>query len=157
MINRLEGLRLVIDELIFEYQPQNIRYFISHLYGVQRFCTLLALKRGLDPEIAATFGMLHDIYQVTAGTTENHAIEGAKVAEKILKATKQYSSEEINVITTAISRHSKKRKTHGPYDEVLKDGDVMDHCFYNPVFPILEKEVVRYHNLLREFGCSAVK
>jgi len=153
MINRLEGLRLRIDKLIFEKQPRNIRYFISHLYGVQRFCTLLAMKRGLDPEIAATCGMLHDIYQVTAGTTENHAVKGAEVAEKILKATKQYSAEEINVITTAISRHSKKKKIHEPYDEVLKDGDVMDHCFYNPVFPILEKEIVRYNNLLREFGC----
>ena len=157
MINRLEVLRLEIDSLIYEHQPRNVRYFISHLYGVQRFCTLLAMKRGLDTEIAATCGMLHDIYQVTAGTTENHAVKGAAVAEKILKATKQYSSEEINVIVTAISRHSKKRKIHGPYDELLKDGDVMDHCFYNPVFPILEKEVVRYHNLLREFGCSSVK
>ena len=155
MINRLEALRLIIDELIFEKQPHNIRYFISHLYGAQRFCTLLAMKRGLDTEIAATCGMLHDIYQVTAGTTENHAVEGAVVAEQILKKTKQYSSEEIKVITTAISRHSKKRKIHDPYDELLKDGDVMDHCFDNPVYPILEKEVVRYNNLIREFGCSA--
>ena len=153
MINRLEILRHDIDNLIFKKQPRNIRYFISHLYGVQRFCTLIAMKRGLDTEIAATCGMLHDIYQVTAGTTENHAIEGAKIAEKMLKATKQYSNEEINVITTAISRHSKKRKIHDPYDEVLKDGDVMDHCFDNPVYSILEKEVVRYNNLLREFGC----
>jgi len=157
MLNRLEGLRLEIDRLIFEKQPYNIRYFVSHLYGVQRFCTLLAMKRGLDAEIAATCGMLHDIYQVTAGTTEEHAVKGAAVAEKMLKETKQYSNEEISVITTAISRHSKKRKIHDPYDELLKDGDVMDHCFHNPVFPILEKEIVRYHNLLREFGCSGAK
>jgi len=157
MINRLEALRLIIDELIFEHQPQNVRYFISHLYGVQRFCTLLAIKRGLDTEIAATCGMLHDIYQVTAGTTENHAVEGALIADEILTSTKQYSIEEISIITTAISWHSKKRKIHGPYDELLKDGDVMDHCFYNPAFPILEKEEVRYNNLLREFGCDAAE
>ena len=155
MINRLEALRLIIDDLIFEKQPNNVRYFISHLYGVQRFCTLLAMKRGLDAEIAATCGMLHDIYQVTAGTTEEHAIKGAKVAEKILKSTKQYSKEEIDVITTAISWHSKKKKIHGPYDELLKDADVLDHCFYNPVFPVLEKEIVRYNNLLRELALNA--
>jgi len=157
MISRLEVLRLEIDRLIFKKQPKNVRYFISHLYGVQRFCTLLAMKRGLDTEIAATCGMLHDIYQVTAGTTEDHAVKGAVVAEKMLKESKLYSAEEISVITTAISRHSKKRKIHGPYDEVLKDGDVLDHCFYNPVFPILEKEIIRYNNLLRELGCNAAK
>ena len=152
MINRLEVLRDDIDRLIFKKQPVHSRYFISHLYGVSRFCALIAMKRGLDSEIAATCGMLHDIYQVTAGTTEDHAIKGAVVAESMLKATKQYSNEEIKVITTAILRHSKKRKIHDPYDEVLKDADVMDHCFYNPVYPILEKEIVRYNNLLQEFG-----
>ena len=157
MINRLESLRLDIDRLIFKKQPNHICYFVSHLYGVGRFCTLIAMKRGLDAEIAATCGMLHDIYQVTAGTTKDHAINGAVVAEKMLKATRQYSTEEIKLITTAISRHSKKKKIHGPYDEVLKDGDVMDHCFHNPVFPILEKEVVRYNNLLREFNCNPLK
>ena len=157
MINRLEVLRHEIDKLILKKQPYNIRYFIAHLYGVSRSCAFIAMKRGLDTEIAAICGMLHDIYQVTAGTTEDHAIEGAVVAEKMLTATKQFSAEEIKIITTAISRHSKKRKIHDPYDEVLKDADVMDHCFYNPVFPILEKEIVRYNNLLAEFGFDVVE
>ena len=152
MINRLEVLRNDIDRLIFRKQPSYSRYFIAHLYGVSKFCALIALKRSLDPEIAATCGMLHDIYQVTAGTTLDHAIKGAVVAEEMLKATKQYSDEEIKVITGAISKHNKKRKIHGPYEEALKDADVMDHCFYNPVYPVLEKEIDRYNNLLEEFG-----
>jgi putative nucleotidyltransferase with HDIG domain len=152
MINRLEVLRNDIDRLIFNKQPGYSRYFINHLYGVSKFCVLIAMKRGLDSEIAATCGMLHDIYQVTAGTTQDHAIKGAEVAEQMLRATKQYSEEEIKVITDAISKHNKKRKIHGPYEETLKDADVMDHCFYNPVYPILEKEVDRYNNLLEEFG-----
>jgi len=152
MINRLEILRLEVDKIIMRKRPQNARYFFTHLYGVSQSCAFIALKRGLDTEIAAISGMLHDIYQVTAGTTTEHAVNGALIAEKMLKDLKQYSTEEINVITTAIAKHSKKRKIHGPYDEVLKDADVMDHCFYNPVFPILEKEVVRYNKLLDEFN-----
>ena len=152
MTNRLEVLRNDIDRLIYKKQPGYSRYFINHLYGVSKFCVLIAMKRGLDPEIAATCGMLHDIYQVTAGTTHEHAIKGAEIAEKMLKATKQYSDEEIKVITGAISVHNKKRKIHGPYEEALKDADVLDHCFYNPVYPVLEKEVDRYNNLLEEFG-----
>jgi len=154
IMNRLERLRFEVDKLIFKKQAYNARYFISHLYGVSRFCTLLAIKRGLDAEIAATSGMLHDIYQITAGTTENHAIEGAVIAGKMLKATKQYSAKEISIITTAISRHSKKRKIHEPYDELLKDADVMDHSFCNTAYPVIEKDIVRYNNLLEEFGCT---
>jgi len=154
MINRLEELRHKIDKMIFKYQPDNSRYYISHLYGVSQYCTFIAVKRGLDAEIAAASGMLHDIYQVVEGTTKDHAIRGAVIAGDILKELGIYEKEEINIITTAISKHSKKRKVHEPYDELLKDGDVMDHCFYNPDFPVLDKEVVRYNNLLREFGCA---
>jgi len=157
--NRLEKLRLIIDELIYSSQADIGRYF-SHLYAVSRFGVLLALRRNLNPEIAATCGMLHDIYQVTAGTSEQHAVEGAKVAEKILKEMSMYSDEEIMLITTAISRHSDKEIIHGPYDELLKDADVMCHYFYNTDFPIyfasqfpfLEKERTRYENILRELG-----
>jgi HD superfamily phosphodiesterase len=152
MANRLEQLRNEVDRLIMIHQPNNVRYFVNHLYGVSEYCALLALRRGLDPEIAATSGMLHDIYQVTRGTTEEHAVKGAKVAEKILKSMKAYNNAEIAVITTAISRHSKKRKFHEPYDELLKDADVMSHCFYNTGFQLIDKDVDRYEKLLVELG-----
>ena len=155
MANRLERLRTEIDRLIMENQPYNARYFINHLYGVSEYCALLALRRGLNPELAATSGMLHDIYQITAGTIEEHAVKGAQVAENILKSLNMYSDEEIAVVTTAISRHSKKRKSHEPYDELLKDADVMSHCFYNTDYPPIEKDSARYNNILEELGCDS--
>jgi len=85
MENRLETLRLKIDELIKEKQPEMDKYFYVHLYSVSQFCTLLALKRNLNVELAATCGMLHDIYPVLTGSYENHGIEGAEKAKKILK------------------------------------------------------------------------
>ena len=57
-----------------------------------------------------------------------------------------------HIITTAISHHSDKNALHGPYDELLKDADVMDHCFYNADFPVDEREADRYGKLLMEFG-----
>ena len=152
-MNRLEALRYEVDRLIYKHSPHQSQYFITHLYGVSRFCVLLALKRGLNAEIAAACGMLHDIYQVTDGSIHEHAIRGAKKAEAILKAIGLYSDEEIALITTAISWHSKKRKTHEPYDELLKDADVLDHCFHNPDYPVIDKEITRYNNLLIELGC----
>jgi len=153
MANRLEKLRNEIDSLIMKHQPRNSCYFINHLYGVSEYCALLALRRNLNPEIAATSGMLHDIYQVTNGTTEGHAAKGAIVAERILKSLHMYSDEEIAVITTAISRHSKKRKFHEPYDELLKDADVMSHSLYNTDYPLIEKDAARYYSILEELGC----
>ena len=154
MENRLETLRIEIDKLIFEKQPEKIRLFIEHLYSVARYCSLLALKRNLNPEIAMTSGMLHDIYRVTHNTAKNHDVMGAEKATEILKAINLYNDEETTIITTAISRHCDKSSIHEPYDEILKDADVLSHCFYNPDFPVEEWEVERYKNLLDELGCN---
>jgi len=152
MENRLEIVREKIDRLIFEKQPGKIRHFVEHLYSVARYCSLLAIKRNLNTEIAMTCGMLHDIYRVTDNTAENHDIMGAERATEILKATNLYNDEEIAIITVAISRHCDKSAIHEPYDEVLKDADVLSHCFYNPDFPVDEREVKRYQDLLDELG-----
>ena len=159
MSNRLEVLRSIVDELILESGLYCSEFF-CHFYSVSKFAALLAIKRGLDPEIAQASGMLHDIYQVTASTSEQHGARGAIVAERILRETGLYSDEEIEIIKTAIHWHSKKRKFHGPYDELLKDADVMSHFFYNTdypakyisMFPHLEKGRARYESILTELG-----
>ena len=157
MENRLETLRNEIDRLILEGDLDNIRMYISHMYGVARFCSLLAMRRNLNNELATTCGMLHDICYMTGNGTDNHAIRGAEQAKTILKAMNAYSDDEIKIITSAISKHGDKGTVHEPYDELLKDADVMDHCFYNADFPIAEWEVVRYKNLLIEFGLTPGK
>ena len=151
MENRLEILRQEMDKLIM--QSAYPRKYFSHLYGVSHFCTLLALRRNMNAELATTCGMLHDIANLN-GSNKNHAIEGAEQAESLLRAMNLYSDEEIKLITTAISRHSSKKTVHEPYDELLKDADVMSHCLYNHDFPVHEAEIVRYNNLLKELGCT---
>jgi len=154
LLSRLELLRGEVIRLIYSNCPNESHYFIPHLYGVSSFCVLLAKRRGLDAELAAACGLLHDIYQVTHGTISNHAVNGAVIADEILRAIGYYSEEEIRVITTAVSKHSKKRKFHEPYDELLKDADVLDHSLHNPNHPIIDKEKLRYENLMIELGCS---
>ena len=109
MENRLEILRNEIDELIIEKQPNKERYFYVHLYGVSHFCTLLALRRNLNVEIATTCGMLHDIYPVLSGNYENHGINGAEFTKQILGKNNLYNNEEITLIANSISRHSEKK------------------------------------------------
>ena len=155
MENRLETLRCEIDKLIEKEDWEKTRMYISHMYGVARFCALLAMKRNMNVELAATCGMLHDIYYMAGGSSDNHALKGAKQAEAILKAMNAYSDDEINIISTAIARHSDKKSVHQPYDELLKDADVMDHCLYNVDFPIAKREVFRHNQLLSEFGITS--
>jgi uncharacterized protein len=121
------------------------------MYGVAKFCTLLAIKRNMNIELATTCGMLQDIHYMTGGSSDDHAIKGAEQAKVILETMNLYSDYEINTIINAISRHSNKSTVHEPYDELLKDADVMDHCLYNADFPIADREVFRHEHLIKEF------
>jgi uncharacterized protein len=154
MENRLEILRNKINSQI---NHSDMCLCISHVYGAAKFCTLLAMKRNMNIELAATCGMLHDIHWITGGSIDNHAAKGAAQAETILKSMNLYSDDEIKTITSAISNHSDKSNVHDPYSEMLKDADVLDHCFYNVDFPIADKEIVRYKNLLLELGITPNK
>ena len=42
----------------------------------------------------------------------------------------------------------------GPMDELLKDADVMDHCFKDSSKAIKDKEQARYNNLCTELGLN---
>ena len=159
MENRLEVLRSEIDKLIMETQPEKdkfcyTRLFVSHLYGVSHFCALLAVRRKLNVELAVTCGMLHDIYSLTHDSSKNHAVKGSEQAKSLLISLNLYTDEEIDLITAAVSRHSDKDSIHEPYDELLKDADVLSHCFYNPDFAPDSWEVERYKKLLAELRCN---
>jgi len=144
-----------IDKIIMDRQADRCKDFYVHLYSVSMFCSLLALRRGLNPELAATCGMLHDIYQVTDGIIENHAILGAEKAKQLLEDMGLYSNDEIKIIITAISTHGKKRKIHdNAYAELLKDADVLSHCLYDADYPVIDKEVLRFNSLLTELRCT---
>lgn len=75
----LEKLRNEIDKIILNEKSDHIRIY-SHMYGVARFCALLAMKRNLNVELATTCGMLHDIFYITGGTSDNHAAKGARTS-----------------------------------------------------------------------------
>ena len=158
MTNRLEVLREKVDELVNRIELNGAgqnkrRYFFVHLYGVSHFGALLALKRGLDAELASACGMLHDIYAVLTGSYEDHGPRGSEEARKILRSTGLFTVDEIKIIAGAIFYHGEKDKVHQVYDEVLKDADVLHHCLYNPGFPIQEVEKERYGRILAELGC----
>ena len=125
---------------------------LAHLHGVSLAAVMIAKKRGQDPELAAMTGLLHDLWAYKSGSYENHAHLGADYARKVLEKMELCTPEEVEVIVSAIYHHDDKAGIDAPFDEVLKDADVIDHCLTDPTKEIKEKERNRYEKLCKEFG-----
>lgn len=109
-------------------------------------------KRSENAELATIAGMLHDIYSYSSTDTSDHAHKGAALARRILNSLQSFSNNEIDIICNAIYNHSDKGSKGSPFDEVLIDADVMQHCLYNPLSDVAEHEKRRFANLRSEFG-----
>ena len=152
-MSRLKELRNYINEELYEMKDQDERTAaFVHLYGVSLAATMIAKKRGLDPELLSMAAMLHDLYAYKTGSYDDHAHKGAELAGKILKKLELTDEVETEKICSAIYHHDDKLVTDGPMDEVLKDADVIHHCMNDLSTSIKEKELARFDNLCREFG-----
>ena len=110
--------------------PAEKRAAYVHSYGVAQNCAMLALKRGLNPELATVIGLLHDIYSYKTGVI--NSLHGPNGAEMVRVAFKNelsgiFTDEEQLIIKSAIFHHSDKAHIHDAYDELLKDSDLLQH------------------------------
>ena len=80
------------------------------------------------------------------------AHKGAELAREILTELGLTSSEETDVICSAIYHHDDKLVVDGPMDEVLKDADVIHHCMNDLSKAVKDKEKERFAALCKEFG-----
>jgi uncharacterized protein len=126
-----------------------------HLYGVSVFCALLAAKRGLDGEICAIAGLLHDLATYESGDAADHAARSASRAEQLLAASGLFSPDEVMSLSQAISVHSAKGQTDEPLAELLKDADVLMHYLFNPDPKEFLATSTRLQSLLYELGETA--
>ncbi len=131
-MDRLEPLRKIIDDIVRQNPDlEESRCGFVHLYGVSAICTILALRRDLDPELCSAAGMLHDIWNYQVRDCPEHGELGAVEAEKILNRLGTFSQGEIRLICQAIARHADKQAVDDEMDELLKDADVFQHYVYN--------------------------
>ena len=152
-MSRLKELRNYVDAEIGRMENAYKRTgAINHLYGVSLAATMIAKKRGLDPELAAMAAMLHDLHAYKTGSYDDHAHKGAALAGKILGELKLTNEEETGMICSAIYHHDDKLVVDAPMDEVLKDADVIHHCMNDLSKAVKDKEKARFEALCREFG-----
>ena len=152
-MGRLKELRKYVDQELEKMpDPEKWTSAVVHLYGVSLAATMLAKKRGLDPELASMAAMLHDLYAYRSGSYEDHAHKGAELAREVLGTLGLTTAEETETICSAIYHHDDKQVTDGPLDEVLKDADVVHHCMNDLSKAVKDKEKSRYEAICREFG-----
>lgn len=155
-MSRLKQLRQYVDEELERMENAGKRTgAIAHLYGVSLAATMIARKRGFDPELCSMAAMLHDLHAYKTGSYDDHAHKGADLAKKILEELKLTSEKETEQICSMIYHHDDKLVVDSPMDEVLKDADVIHHCMNDLSKAVKDKEKKRFAALCEEFGMMA--
>lgn len=154
-MGRLKNLRAFIANELRNMEDMDKRdSALLHLNSVSLAATLLAEKRGLDSELAAMAGLLHDMAAYRSGSYDDHAHRGADYARDVLRAMGETTEDEIDQICSMIYHHDDKQVIDSPLDEVLKDADVIHHCFNDLSKPVKDKEKARFNALIEELGLA---
>jgi Predicted HD superfamily hydrolase len=155
MVDRIDTVKKYINEIIDEYCESNRKKdAVIHLYGVSAVCVMLAVKRGLDPDICAVSGLLHDIYAYRTGSYVHHQHSGTEMVRVILKRLGCFTDSEQRLICSAVFHHGDKADVHDAYDEVLKDADVLQPFLYSGANRIFHLALPRLNRMAQEFGLS---
>ena len=119
-----------------------------HMASASRTAYLLALERGIDPELPACAASVHDFGRILTGKQSGHAEAGYLPVRDFLRSTGLFTTEEIDTISLAVKNHSSKTVAGTPIEEIVKDADVIDCYQYGTPFDRPEKEI-RYRNWLK--------
>jgi uncharacterized protein len=136
-LSRSEKIQRKIVEMILKSKIPNSKressdvWELKHTSGCCQIGRILAEKRELNIELVEIIAVLHDVSVITTGNYKDHATRSSKIAEKILKNSGDFKSQEIKTICEAIANHSAKDEyTKKPYVELAKDLDVFDCSLY---------------------------
>jgi uncharacterized protein len=99
---------------------------LFHIMGSIKGATLLANKRGLDPEIVTIAMILHDLGRIPTGVFEGHDIAGAPLVKKLMQRIGEFTQEEIDLVVRLARTHRQKDQKGDPYEECIRDADILD-------------------------------
>ena len=148
-----------MKDLSDEDRDLPIRWSVMHMFTSSQVAKILALKRGIDPELAGIAAALHDIGVIKTKRRENHAKSAERYAYEIIERYNsshrgdlpQITKEEADIIVNAIIQHSQKETiTDNPFVEILKDVDSIDRYLHGVKTEGAHRE--RCIKVLKELG-----
>lgn len=116
-----------------------IRWHVMHMYSSSQLAKIMAIQRGIDPELASIAAALHDIGEVMTKKHEGHEVAAEKYVTEFLRKYNDESrsklqsitQEEIDRIVKAIVKHREKGEdSNDPFIELLKDVDSLDRYLH---------------------------
>lgn len=122
-----------------------------HMASCARVGMLLAIKRGVDPELAAVACSIHDFGRIVTGKQAGHAPHGYEPAKTFLTASGFFTAAEVELLATAAKNHSNKDLVGTPVEEIVKDADVLDCYQYGEELARPEQRA-RLAKVLQELG-----
>lgn len=156
-MNRLLKLEVKLNKVIDQQEgkrserDETLDWERIHMASSARCAWLLAMQRGVEPELAACAAAVHDYGRILTGRQKNHAEAGYEPVKGFLKEVGMFNEEEIELIALAVKNHSLKTEIGSPIEEIVKDADVIDCYQYGCPFDRPEKEA-RYHKWREENG-----
>ncbi|GAW91434.1 HD domain-containing protein [Calderihabitans maritimus] len=124
-----------------------------HMASCTAIGKLLALKRGIDPELAAIACSVHDYGRLVTGKQKNHAAAGYEPLKEFLQETGLFTEEQTELIAQSARNHSNKNEVGSPLEELVKDADVLD-CYLHGVPLEREEQRHRLRQVLEEIKLS---
>lgn len=150
-----------MKDLTDEGRDFPIRWNIMHMYSSSQLAKLLAMHRGIEPELAGIAAALHDIGVVMTKKHEGHAEAAEKyVCDFIEKYNfesgaklQSVTKEEMDKVVKAIVKHSEKGVySSDPFVELLKDVDSLDGYLHG-----VKSEGARLERCKRVIGELGIK
>ena len=99
-----------------------------HLISCAKIGQILALKRGVDAELAAIACSVHDYGRIITGKQRDHAAASYAPLKHFLAEMGCLTADEIERLAQAAKNHSSKAEIGTPLEEIVKDADVLD-CY----------------------------
>lgn len=144
--------QFIFDEYSKIYYAPLRHQAMRHTDLVDGWVTLLAQRRHLDLELLKISALLHDLALFSYNASFQHAQKGANLARGILEDMKQFEASEIEQVCQAISHHSDKQRIDTPFDEALKDGDLLARWSVDPSEQFEDDLKQRFNQLKAELS-----
>ena len=158
-------LQMLFEEmnaLTNEGKELPVLWDVMHLYSSLQIAKILAMKRGLNSELAAIAAAFHDIGVVVTKKTNNHAQNAEKYIREIIRCYNenitndhlQITKEEYEIIINAVLKHSEVETfSDDLYVELLKDVDSFDKYLHG--IDTNEYCIIRSKKVIEELGLNS--